>query len=904
MKNTIQKSVLFTNLIALVFVLCGAQLLHAQDDATLINITNLEQLDAMRYDLGGDGVADDVSDEAAYQVAFSGLATVSYKGYELMVNLDFEVASSYASSTINMDWTTGSGWEPIGIKNNEFTAIFEGNGHTISNLFIDRSSTSYVGLFGYVSGRTAELRNLGIVDVEVTGLDTVGGLVGENQTGTVSGSYATGAVTGDESVGGLVGINDEGTVSGSYATGTVMGDESVGGLVGENSGDISDSYATGAMTDGNIVGGLVGINDEGTVSNSYATGAVTGDESVGGLVGINDGESTISGSYATGAVTGSGNRVGGLVGENSGDISGSHATGTVTGLDIVGGLVGFNSGDISDSYATGAVTGSGNRVGGLVGENSGDISGSHATGTVTGLDIVGGLVGFNSGDISDSYATGAVTGSGNRVGGLVGESSGGGTVSGSYATGAVTGLDIVGGLVGFNSEDISDSYATGAVTGTRRVGGLVGFNSKDISDSYATGTVTGNSDVGSLVGFNNQVGGLVGHNFKGTVSGSYATGSVTGLSDVGGLVGLNEEGTISGSYATGSVTGLSDVGGLVGINLGDMVSSYATGAVAGLSEVGGLVGLNEEGTVSGSYATGAVTGNNNVGGLVGKNFNGTVTASYYNAQTTGQSDIGKGESKTTSELLVPTGYVGIYQTWNDGLDGVTDYWDFGTNEQYPVLKLDVDGNGTMGDVDDLRLQRLPKLSIVPFSLDFGDVSTASTTSNTMTYDLTGANLTEDVTLTIGGTNADLFSVDMTTILPSSGVISTTTVTVTFTPTTVGGPFTAMITHSGGGLTTPLVVSLTGTGVPPPPPVLGFATRAISNLRLSPNPVTRLLYVQGYGLGDMTVTVRSIAGKVHGSYTIRNAGKVPFSGLPSGMYIVQIVSQTGIVTKQVIKSSGL
>ena len=191
------------------------------------------------------------------------------------------------------------------------------------------------------------------------------------------------------------------------------------------------------------------------------------------------------------------------------------------------------------------------------------------------------------------------------------------------------------------------------------------------------------------------------------------------------------------------------------------------------------------------------------------------------------------------------------------------------------------------------------------NFDFGNVSTAST-PGTITYDLTGANLTGDVTLTITGANADLFAVDMTTISSSSATgPMATTVTVTFTPTTVGGPFTAMITHSGGGLTTPLVVSLRGTGASPPPPVLlGFATRAISNLRLSPNPVTGLLYVQGHGLGDMTVTVRSIAGKVHGSYTIRNTGKVPFSSLPSGMYIVQIVSQTGIVTKQIIKSSGL
>ena len=54
MKNTIQKSALSTKLIALVFVLCGVQL-HAQD-ATLIDVTTLDQLNAIRYDLGGDGV--------------------------------------------------------------------------------------------------------------------------------------------------------------------------------------------------------------------------------------------------------------------------------------------------------------------------------------------------------------------------------------------------------------------------------------------------------------------------------------------------------------------------------------------------------------------------------------------------------------------------------------------------------------------------------------------------------------------------------------------------------------------------------------------------------------------------------------------------------------------------------
>ena len=210
----------------------------------------------------------------------------TYEGYELMVNLDFDVASSYASGTINTNWTTGSGWEPIGDNStssddSRFTAIFEGNGHTISNLFIERSS-SYVGLFGYVSGGSAELRNLGMVDVEVMGDASVGGLVGGNGGG-ISNSYATGSVTGTgDNVGGLVGINFLSTVSNSYATGSV----------------------TGSVTESSKVGGLVGINILSTVSNSYATGAVTGSSDVGGLVGQHQGGSTITASYYNSETTG------------------------------------------------------------------------------------------------------------------------------------------------------------------------------------------------------------------------------------------------------------------------------------------------------------------------------------------------------------------------------------------------------------------------------------------------------------------------------------------------------------------------------------------------------------------------------------------------------------------------
>jgi hypothetical protein len=119
-------------------------------------------------------------------------------------------------------------------------------------------------------------------------------LVGFNDGGAISSSYATGAVHGSSYVGGLVG-KASGTVGATYAIGTVQGDAYVGGLIGANYGTINNSYATGAANSIDYVGGLVGLN-YGTVRNSYATGAVSGSNAVGGLISSNNG-GTITSSF-------------------------------------------------------------------------------------------------------------------------------------------------------------------------------------------------------------------------------------------------------------------------------------------------------------------------------------------------------------------------------------------------------------------------------------------------------------------------------------------------------------------------------------------------------------------------------------------------------------------------------
>ena len=447
---------------------------YDMDKDGLIEVSNLAQLAAIRADLDGDGISPAPAYAAAFPDAMPGMGCPDDGciGYELVADLDFDSNGNGEADAGDAYWNDGAGWIPIGDSRHTFTADFDGNNHTIANLYISRSRADRVGLFGSVS--SSSIKQVGIVSVAVSGGRFVGGLVGSSSDGTISASYATGSVSGDEYVGGLVGHSRSGAISDSYARSSVSGSTSVGGLVGGSEGvAFSDSYAAGSG---------------GAISDSYATGSVSGDDYVGGLVGSNHGTiSTISGSYATGSVTGNGGFVGGLVGNSSyGNISGSYATGSVSGSRLVGGLVGSANSVISGSYATGSVSGNGGVVGGLVGESRVAITASYATGNVSGADYVGGLAGRSSGVISGSYATGSVSGS-RLVGGLVGSSRS--IITASYAMGSVSGSgDDIGGLVGGNGGVISASYAVGRVSATGDtfyIGGLVGYDgSDDITASY------------------------------------------------------------------------------------------------------------------------------------------------------------------------------------------------------------------------------------------------------------------------------------------------------------------------------------------------------------------------------------------------------------------------------------
>jgi len=313
-----------------------------------------------------------------------------------------------ASETAN----GGAGFKPIG-SSTPFTGNFSGNGHNITGLYINRPSTSEVGLFGEADGK-ARITNLNLVDVNITGDNIVGGMGGRLDaiinSSSVSGRVSAGG--GFESrAGGFVGRAQEGLINNSHASVNVTATANkVGGFVGgiQSGANIKNSYATGDVSSsGNEVGGFVG-NVRESITNSYAEGEVTGKNEVGGFIGyVDDLNLKINESYSTGSVSGN-KRVGGFVGVNRQEtnITESYSTGDVSGNESVGGFAGENAASsIINTYSTGAVSG-GNKTGGLVGENGGapfspdnaTVINSYAAGTVEGNQRVGGLLGQNGGD--------------------------------------------------------------------------------------------------------------------------------------------------------------------------------------------------------------------------------------------------------------------------------------------------------------------------------------------------------------------------------------------------------------------------------------------------------------------------------------------------------------------------
>ena len=597
-----------------------------------------------------------------------------------------------------------------------FNGCFYGNGHLITNMTI--SGGGNLGLFGQINAHS-EIKDIGILDMYITGGDYVGALCGRIGKSTISKCYATGTILAGSKTGGLCGEIEKSSINNCYTNCNLSGDSYAGGLTGNNNdGNINCCYATGFVTGFKYVGGVSGHSDEGIIENCYyyllggpdngfglalnnmqfsESEYFTGFDFVGNSSYGNDDDWSIVAGYCPKlswqsdfglmlpvlpetTLSGSGKQNDPFIIDCEADfnefcLNTSLRYGNyVLTVDIDLNSVEFDKAVVVNPFG-GSFDGMNHVVSniviglsntnlnpvGLFENNYGQIASLGIENVnIKGSDYyVGGVCGINTGGIDNCHTSGIVSGS-SYVGGISGRSEG--SVTNCYSMSDVDGIDYVGGICGdvFDSP-IIDCYATGFVNGRSYVGGLCGSfvgNNNIIINSYSTGFVNGRSFVG----------GLCGEVYRGSINNCYATGTVEGAGDVGGLCGcfISTNGILSDSYSLGDVNVISvsyiyerSYGGLCGSNTGTISNCYAMGNVNNNSAydcyIGGFCGLNSSGVISDCYARGDIDRRSVFGGSCG-GFCGYNTGTISNCYAIGQTNI----SSTYG------GYVGGFCGYNSG----------------------------------------------------------------------------------------------------------------------------------------------------------------------------------------------------------------------------------------------
>lgn len=456
--------------------------------------TFVPSVSAVVFD-GGDGSAGD-----PYQIStceqLQGMSESLNSNYILISNVDCDVTPYNAGEGFN-----SIGWYLAWNANSPFTATFDGQNYNVSGLYINVDNDWNKGLFGYTSS-SSEIKNVGLIDVDITAVSYVGGLVGRN-TGTVRDVFVFGEIFGtSQYIGGIVGTNNY-----DYSTRSPLS-------------RVIDSYFIGNVTAGQIImGGVVGMNPEsngGSITNSY----------------YNIDDSLINGKKMSGPH--------GIYETQFNDwVSNNKILDINNYLSFDGQYYEIN--DVSDLKEMIAFSSKseysfklnqdielseeGFYIAVLAGEFSGqdkiisnvnlDLpfmdhlgffgeikSGAKVSNlgllnvNVFGDSIVGGFVGRNNGTIVSSFVTGEVKGrtsptSGGSVGGIAGQNYEG-TINSSYSSVNVdSGTENnAGGIAGFNFGTIINSYSTGNVSGGFDVGGLIGRNWGVVTSSFYDGDNT------------------------------------------------------------------------------------------------------------------------------------------------------------------------------------------------------------------------------------------------------------------------------------------------------------------------------------------------------------------------------------------------------------------------------
>ncbi len=539
-----------------------------------------------------------------------------------------QTSNLYTSSSSS--WDSGAGFTPIGNSTSRFTGQYDGGGYSISDLYINRPTTDYVGMFGFAKASTIENVTLTTADItgrdnvgilvgkvefnsvtydapiitnvktsgEVNGRDFVGGVVGNSYSGTITLSSSSATVEGDEYVGGFLGINSGASIKENYAVGNVNGTYSVGGLIGEHGGAYSaqNSYATGAVTGTNYVGGLIGRSSA-SVIDCYASGNVTGSSNTGGLTGLLDAEDTITTSYWNETAGGNDNSLGTALTSSEMVLQSSFA-----GFDfstkwkMYDGITFPFLKNNSINTPPGLVLPSGSGTAGDPYQIStlGELNAIRFK--LTSYFILTADIDMTEATSSGFYWNG---GSGfEPIGSLSSSSSFRGHLDGNGHS--IKGLFInrptteyVGLFISVNGGSVSDLALIDVdITGESYTAALSGSSVGTITRNYVSGSVTGTGYyTGGLIGLGSG---------STTISNNYSVVSVNGNHYVGGLLGRYTSGTFTKNYSAGTVTGNTTEGGFVGLvqnspsvsnNYWDLEKSGLEKAAGSGSETG-LTGLS------------------------------------------------------------------------------------------------------------------------------------------------------------------------------------------------------------------------------------------------------------------------------------------------------------------------
>lgn len=602
-------------------------------------------------------------------------------------------AKLLADITINED-VSGSDatsqkykWTPIGTDSSKYTGTFDGNGHTISGLYIN-STAANTGMFGRI-GSSAVVKNLTLADsvirstknytgaitgyiddaasvtnchtknsVQVSAAVYTGGITGyQDDTSTLTRCSNAAEVTGANNVGGISGYNwskSSASLTDSYNRGSVSGSNLVGGICAQIyiGGTVSDVYNLGTVqatgTAGTpTAGGITGVFRWGTIKSAYNAGIVkaTAKGGVAGRLEASSSSRTVQNVFYSDEYEAVGNLNGCTIQNGTATAKTSDGLKALTSEDLGGGFAadtnGINSGYPVLAWQNGTVKSDDPEKddNGWQGEAAKDVpqqkDGVYQIGTPAELAWFAEKAAQDSTDLK-AVLTADLDLNNNvwtGIGGQTADTGFAGTLDGAGHTIKNLYLKNGKGLIPYNKGTVKNLTLAGILKGGDETAALTGTNAGTLEEITSNVTVTGG----------NKIAGIAGNNTKdGVIKDCHNTGAVTGESYAAGIVAYNE-GSVSGCSNTAVITaGSTFAGGIAAANTNAVKSEAANvsksansghvivSSSAERAYAGGIVGWNNA-SVSSLYNTGNVVSRGGyVGGCLGCNTTGSTAKSLYN----------------------------------------------------------------------------------------------------------------------------------------------------------------------------------------------------------------------------------------------------------------------------------